>query len=127
MKTGVAPIKQCLIISLLVIYLFTALAYILFLPRYNSTSVHFPAASTGLYLRKAKETSNSNIQFHRIFKTVITAKNDKFKLMKTITEAFILLFSTLPLFNKGVKQLIYNQFFLYFHRQGYLAICSLRI
>ena len=127
MKNGEHIIKKCLVVSLLVVYLFIALVYILFLPRYNSITSPPSSFSSVLHLRKSDGSSNASLQFHRLFKTVIPGKDKTLSSVRMLTVVFLLIFSGLVFlkFNKSRKH--YTVYSFYFQRPVFLDFCSLRI
>jgi hypothetical protein len=126
-KSGGNIIKKSLVLSLLVIYLFIALVYILYLPQYNLSGRQPSSISSAVHFRKDEGATNSCLQFHRIFKTIITNKDKNLSSIKTLTSVFLLIFSGLTLlnFSKNLKYHALNS--RYFPQYTFLNFCSLRI
>lgn len=131
MKTNNPVVKKYLILSLLVVYFFTALTYTVFLPKYN-TFINNPEPNIHLTLNPAHlnnnyGSNNSQITFHCIFKSLAENKRNNAIILLLIT-AFTLLF----LNGVTLKGLLKNpdkhlKLFFLPTRYSYLNFCSLKI
>jgi hypothetical protein len=126
-KTGGDFIKKCLVLSILVTYVFMLSTYILFLPKYTQS----PGASISSSFSQIQRNTGSGglfVQIHCAFKSVTENKRKSINvLVKGGALACLLIFSgfTLPgLIKKLAKA---PNFFLYAHPHYYLSFHTLRI
>ena len=126
MKPHASIMKQLLVSSLLVVYIAVVSINILYLPIYNTVVNQHPVTSTAVQLRKATGSANSNIQFHRVFKSIITDKSDNVKYLKNLTSLFVIVFIGFGLFNLNINRSYYKGFFLN-NRHTFLRLCFLRL
>jgi len=84
MRAGDSILKRCLVLSLLVIYLFIAVTYILYLPRYNPlrTSSNYISVKTQLVLKATRQVKNNTagifVLIHRAYKSAVENKREMF-------------------------------------------------
>ena len=131
MKTNNPVVKKYLILSLLVVYIFTALMYTVFLPKYN-TFINNSASNIQLTLNPAHfnnnySSNNAQITFHRIFKSLAENKRNDAIIFLLITT-----FASLFLNGIALKYLLKNpgkhlKLFFLPTRYSYLNFCSLKI
>ena len=77
-------LKRCLVLSLMVIYLFIAVAYILYLPKYNPLrpASNYTRVKTQLVLKPTHQVKNNAanilVLIHRAYRSAIENKREMF-------------------------------------------------
>ena len=133
MRAGDSILKRCLVLSLLVIYLFIAVTYILYLPRYNPlrASSNYISVKTQLVLKPTQHVKNNAagilVLIHRAYKSAVENKREMFSGLLQSGLAFvsliiggIVMLRLIRTAEKAVKLLRRQQY-------AYLNYCTLRI
>jgi hypothetical protein len=134
MKRGECAIKKLLVLSLLVMYLFIALTYLFYLPKFNSLlpTTHNPRINSHLVLNPAHHvdhsSDNSIVLLHGVYKSTVENKREaqnKFSQTAIILTSFLI--GSILLLNLLQKTGSHFKLFIHSHQYAYLSYCSLRI
>ncbi len=135
MKKGESIVKIYLVLSLLVIYLFIAITYILYLPKYSplrQANNNNTRNKTHLVLKPAHQTehpvANMLVLLHRVYKS--TVENKRLVLNGSSQTALVfisLIFGAITLIGLLRKSGGHFIRFRYSHQYAYLSYCTLRI
>lgn len=133
MKAGNAIVKKCLVILLTMLYLFIAVTYLLYLPKFSPlrSSSNYIQSKSQLVVKSSHQLRNTGanvlVLIHRAYKSTIENKPEIFSKLLQIGVAFVfivaggtLLRHLMPFF-AGVKRLYQSK------QYTYLNYCMLRI
>jgi hypothetical protein len=133
-KKGESLVKIYLVLSLSVIYLFIAVTYILYLPKYNALrpANNYTRIKTQLVLKPIHQmehpVANMLVLLHQAYKS--TVKNERLVLNGSSQTALVFIslifgaISMIDLLRKSGGRFIP---FRYSHQYAYLSYCTLRI
>jgi hypothetical protein len=133
-KTGEYDIKKFLVLSLLVMYLFIALTYLFYLPKFNSLllTTHYPQINSHLVLNPVHyvdhSSNNGIVLLHGVYKSTVENKREaqnKFSQTAIILTSFLI--GSILLLNLLQKTGSHFKLFIHSHQYAYLSYCSLRI
>ncbi|MBS1521157.1 MAG: hypothetical protein JST50_09180 [Bacteroidetes bacterium] len=98
MKAGNAIVKKCLVVLLTTIYLFIAVTYLLYMPKFSPLRINsnYLQAKSQLVVKSSHQVKNTGanvlVLIHRAYKTTVENKREMFsKLLQTgVVFVFIL-------------------------------------
>jgi hypothetical protein len=126
-KTAKHHIKKGLTVILLLAYLFSVSAYVVFHPKHPDGFRVFASAASSHLQQNSSSANNYNLQ-HGAFKSVIENKlRTKSLSVQTATFLFILVFSSFTLFNRIKKACVSFNPVPYVHPHNYLSLRTIRI
>jgi hypothetical protein len=133
MRVGDSVFKKCLVLSLMVVYLFIAVTYILYLPKYNPLrpASNFARVKTQLVLKPAGQVktnaANILVLLHRAYRSAVENKREIFNGLSQMGLIFVLIIISgaavlnLMRMARGPVKLFRPQ------QYAYLNYCTLRI
>jgi hypothetical protein len=133
MKRGECAIKKLLVLSLLVMYLFIALTYLFYLPKFNSLlpTTHYPQINSHLVLNPThvdQSADNGIFLLHGVYKSTVENKREALnKLLQTIIILTSFLIGSTLLLKLLRKTGSHFKLFIHSYQYAYLSYCSLRI
>ena len=116
-----------MVFSLLAIYLSVSLVDIFYLHPYNPPAAQPPKISINAHIDTRTGGPAAMIEFHRLFKTIITNKNSNRLSITLVTVLSFLIVSKFDYDKFGATQKPYTNLSLYFHPSLFLNLCTLRI
>ena len=133
MKAGNAIVKKCLVMLLTTLYLFIAVTYLLYLPKFSPLRVNgnYIQAKSQLVIKTSHRVKNTGanvlVLIHRAYKSTIENKREMFGKLFQIAVAFVfiavggtLLQQLISFIAKVIKKHRSQQY-------AYLSYCTLRI
>ena len=127
MKTEKHHIKKGLTVMLLLAYLFSVSAYVVFHPKHPDGFRVFASAASSHVQQNSSSANNYNL-LHGAFKSVIENKlRAKSFSVQTAVFVFILIFSSFTLFNRVKKACLCFNPVHYVHPHNYLSLRTIRI
>ena len=130
MKAGNAIVKKCLVVLLTTLYLFIAVTYLLYLPKFSPLRVNsnFIQAKSQLVVKTSHHVKNTGasvlVLIHRAYKTTIENKREMFSKLLQIAIVFVFIIAGSGLL-KQLMPLMARQYGRQQHT--YLSYCTLRI
>jgi len=115
------------VFSLLAIYLSFSLFDIFYLHSYNPSAAQLPTISIPAHIDNGIAGSPVTIEFHRLFKTVMTSKNGSASSVMLATLLIFLVVGKLAFAMLGATQKRYSRSWLHFQSSIFLNLCTFRI
>ena len=133
MKAGNAIVKKCFVVLLTTLYLFIAVTYLLYLPKFSPLRIasNYLQAKSQLVIKPSHQVKNTGanvlVLIHRAYKSTIENKRGMFSKLLQIGVVFVFIIAGGALLQESM---LFTEKIIKPHGQrqyAYLSYCTLRI
>ena len=133
MRRGNSIIKNCLVVLLTTVYLFIAITYLLYLPKFSPLRItgNYIQAKTQLVIKMSHKVKNTGanvlVLVHRAYKSAIENKREMFSKLLQISIVFVFIIAGSVVLQKLITIAAIGIKSHRSRRYAYLNYCILRI
>lgn len=133
MRTGNSIVKKCLVVLLTTVYLFIAVTYLLYLPKYSPLRItsNYMQAKSQLVIKMSHQVKNTGanilVLVHRAYKSAIENKREMFGKLFQIGVVFVFIIAGTALMKQLMSFMARVIRSYRSHQHAYLGYCILRI